>query len=77
MPTSKLLVNELEPNSGTTISLTSVDGIIGSMGGYRNTASIIAHTTTTIPTGENAIVVGPISVATGIDWSINGTLKVL
>ena len=50
MPTSKLLVNELEPNSGTTISLTPVDGIIGSMGGYRNTASIIAHTTTTIPT---------------------------
>ena len=77
MPTSKLLVNELEPISGTTISLTPVDGIIGSMGGYRNTASIIAHTTTTIPTGENAIVVGPISVATGIDWSINGTLKVL
>ena len=77
MPTSKLLVNELEPNSGTTITLTPINGIIGSLGGYRNTASITAHTTTTIPAGENAIVVGPISVATGIDWNINGTLKVL
>ena len=77
MPTSKLLVNELEPNSGTTISLTSVDGIIGSMGGYRNTGSITVNTTTTVTAGENAIVVGPIGVASGIDWSIVGTLKVL
>ena len=44
---------------------------------FENYDSITANVTTTIDSGKNGFLMGPITVASGIDWTISGTLNIL
>ena len=78
LPSQTGQAGEFLTTDGTSADWISDVGQIETQGNYyKNYTQITSATTTTIPASENAAVVGQISVAIGIDWSINGTLKVL
>jgi hypothetical protein len=44
---------------------------------FYNYSDLTSTVTTTIPSGRNAFIKGGVTVASGVTWTINGTLTIL